>query len=85
MLSVQPQEDWDQRMLPSRPTTSRRGHIDFDSSGLILEEADGKRWRLLLAQPLLIGEEVTVTGTESGTSTLVVRNLVRHPAEGSEE
>jgi hypothetical protein len=64
---------------------SRRGYIDFDTSGLILEEANGKRWRLLVAQPLLIGEEVAVTGMESRSSTLVVRGVVRHTSDGSSD
>lgn len=64
-------------MPPLQTIMRRAGVIDFDSSGLILEEAGGKRWRLLVAQPLLIGEEVTVTGTASGSSTLVVREVIR--------
>lgn len=61
----------------SQTVIRRSGYIDFDSSGLILEQVGGKRWRLLVAQPLLIGEEVTVIGTASGSSTLMVREVIR--------
>lgn len=42
----------------------RTGQIDFDSRGLILEEEDGTRWRLVgrHAAGILIGDEVTVRG-----------------------
>ena len=60
------------------------GEIDFDSRNPILEEENGKRWRLVGADHLFISDEVTVAGVRRGESTLEVR-AVLHERWGEEE
>jgi hypothetical protein len=52
------------------------GTVDFNRVSPILEQEDGRRWRLLNAHGLLIGDKVRVAAVEVDALTLDVKAIL---------
>ncbi len=58
------------------------GQVDFNTAGLLLREDCGKVWNLIVADKLLIGDYVSVIGSITSGSTLIVSNIVGTGLDG---